>query len=542
MTGNAEIEGARPTDETRRYGILVVDDEDAILESIELTLGAEYRIFTATSGEQGLAILEREEIALVISDQVMPGMRGVEFFEQVIERNPRAIRILLTGYSDMPSLVRAINEGRIYRYIAKPWEPDELRISVKRGLEVYELSSENAELTAALARANERLRAENLYLRREVEARYSFAGIIGTAPVMQKVFDVTQKVAQTDATVLLTGETGTGKDLLARAIHYAGLRRDKKFVAQNCGALPETLLESELFGHKRGSFTGAHVDKKGLFEVADGGTIFLDEVGETEPGMQVRLLRVLQDGEIRPLGSSDTKKVDVRVIAATNRDLKKLVAEGRFREDLYYRLRVVEIELPPLRDRASDIPALAHSFLDASAARMHRTFRGFSNAAMDRLVAHKWPGNVRELANEIERSAALAGPEEKIGLENLSDHVRGARPSGRADGAGLRSGGNLRHPFDDLPGIPGPGAATGQLASSSGSGAALELDWDLNRSVDALKRRLLVAAIREAGSKSGAAEKLGIPRQSLQKMMKRLQITDAELRESRTDTSEFDLA
>ncbi len=529
MTGNAEIEGARPTDETRRYGILVVDDEDAILESIELTLGAEYRVFTASSAQQGLSILDREEIALVISDQVMPGMSGVEFFERVIERNPRAIRILLTGYSDMPSLVRAINEGRIYRYIAKPWEPDELRISVKRGLEVYELFSENAQLAAALAEANERLRAENVYLRREVEARYSFEGIIGNAPVMQKVFDITQKVAQTDATVLLTGETGTGKDLLARAIHYSGPRKAKKFVAQNCGALPETLLESELFGHKRGAFTGAHADKKGLFEVADGGTIFLDEIGETEPGMQVRLLRVLQDGEIRPLGSSDTKKVDVRVVAATNRDLKKLVAEGRFREDLYYRLRVVEIELPPLRDRVSDIPALAHYFLDASAGRMKRTFRGFSNAAMDRLVAHRWPGNIRELANEIERSAALAGPEETIGLENLSEHVRGARPNRAAGIAGP-----VRHPFDSH-------AFDGQHAAGSAEGGAPSYtDWDLNRSVDALKARMLVTAVRETGSKSAAAEKLGIPRQSLQKMMKRLQISDSELSGDGADASDSD--
>ncbi|MBK7952059.1 MAG: sigma-54-dependent Fis family transcriptional regulator [Deltaproteobacteria bacterium] len=533
------IEGARPTDESRRYGVLVVDDEEAILESIELTLGAEYRVFTATSARAGLEILDREDIALVISDQVMPGMTGVDFFEKVIERNPRAIRILLTGYSDMPSLVRAINEGRIYRYIAKPWEPDELRISVKRGLEVYELSSANAELAASLAEANERLRAENVYLRREVEARYSFAGIIGNAPVMQKVFDVTQKVAQTDATVLLTGETGTGKDLLARAIHYAGPRRDKRFVAQNCGALPETLLESELFGHKRGAFTGAHVDKKGLFEVADGGTIFLDEIGETEPGMQVRLLRVLQDGEIRPLGASDTKKVDVRVVAATNRDLKKLVAEGRFREDLYYRLRVVEIELPPLRDRPEDVPALAHYFLDAAAVRMKRRFRGFSNAAMDRLVAHKWPGNVRELANEIERSAALAGPEETIGLDDLSEHVRGAKPNRRGTGPVAGVAGPFRHPFDAAPDFAGALAAPGTAGERS-SGAAdslpavvVPLDWDLNRSVDALKRRMLIAAVRETGSKSAAAEKLGIPRQSLQKMMKRLEIADAELSEDR---------
>ncbi len=499
----ASIEGAKPIGDETPYGILVVDDEDAILESLELTLGAEYRIFTATSAEEGLAVLEREEIALVLSDQVMPGMSGVEFLERVIDRNPRAIRMMLTGYADMPALIGAINEGRIYRYIPKPWEPDDLRIAVKRGLEVYELSSENVQLADALAEANERLQAENVYLRREVEARYSFDGIIGDAPAMQKIFDVTEKVAQTDATVLLTGETGTGKDLLARAIHYSGPRKDKKFVAQNCGALPDTLLESELFGHKRGSFTGAHADKKGLFEVADGGTIFLDEVGETEPGMQVRLLRVLQDGEIRSLGSSDTRKVDVRVVAATNRDLKKRVEEGLFREDLYYRLRVVEIELPPLRERSSDIPAMAHHFLDSSAAKMKRTFVGFSNAAMDRLVAYGWPGNVRELANEIERTAALAGPGETIGLEDLSEHVLGTAAS-RAAGSGNDA-----------------------VVLAREVDAPIK-DWDLNRSVDRLKRNMLIRAIRDAGSKSGAAERLGIPRQSLQKMVKRLEISDAE--------------
>ncbi len=499
----AEIEGARPSgDEAPAYGILIVDDEEAILESLELKLGLEYRVFTATSAEAGLTILDREDIAMVISDQVMPGMSGVEFLEKVIERNPRTIRMMLTGYADMPALIAAINAGRIWRYIPKPWEPDDLRIAVKRGLEVYELSNENAKLADALAEANDRLRAENVYLRREVEARYSFEGIIGDAPAMQKIFDVTEKVAQTDTTVLLTGETGTGKDLLARAIHYTGPRREKKFVAQNCGALPDTLLESELFGHKRGAFTGAHADKKGLFEVADGGTIFLDEIGETEPGMQVRLLRVLQDGEIRPLGSSETRRVDVRVIAATNRDLKKRVEEGRFREDLYYRLRVVEITLPPLRERSSDVPALAHHFLDEASKRMGRTFQGFSNAAMDRLVAYDWPGNIRELANEIERTAALADPGKTIGLEDLSEHVRGGGAAGALGGG------------DEM------------LALTEDAGAPIE-DWDLNRAVDRLKRTLLIRAIREAGSKSGAAERLGIPRQSLQK---RLAIADAELR------------
>jgi two-component system response regulator HupR/HoxA len=475
------------------YAILIVDDEEGILESLELTLADEYRVFTARTGQEGLEVLEREPIALVIADQVLPGMTGVEFLEKVIERNPTAIRMMLTGYADLASIVRAVNEGRIYRYVAKPWDPDELRLNVKRALESYGLATENVQLAAALREANERLRAENLYLRREVERRYAFDSLIGSSPAMQRVFEVMEKVASTDATVLISGETGTGKDLVARAIHYAGARKGGRFVAQNCGALPDTLLESELFGHKRGAFTGAHEDKKGLFEHAHGGTIFLDEIGETNMSMQVRLLRVLQDGEIRPLGASDVRKVDVRVIAATNKDLRRMVSEGRFREDLYYRLRVVEISIPPLRERREDIPVLAHHFLEHATARMARRIKGFTNAAMDRLVACAWSGNVRELENEIERVVALAGDADTITVDMLSEHVRG-RPAG-----------------DE-------------------SAAALELpvfDWDLNRSVDELKRRMIQRALEETGSKSKASEKLGIPRQSLQKMMKRLGMGDA---------------
>ncbi|NIV49637.1 MAG: AAA domain-containing protein, partial [Gammaproteobacteria bacterium] len=225
------------------------------------------------------------------------------------------------------------------------------------------------------------------------------------------------------ATVLITGETGTGKDLVARAIHYAGPRKEARFVAQNCGALPDTLLESELFGHRRGAFTGAHQDKKGLFELAHGGTIFLDEIGETNPGMQVRLLRVLQDGEVRPLGSSETRKVDVRVIAATNRDLRQMVDRGDFREDLFYRLRVVELPLPALRERPEDIPPLAEHFLERAAESMGKTMRGFTHSAMNRLTGYPWPGNVRELENEIERAVALAGDADTVTAEMLSDHV-----------------------------------------------------------------------------------------------------------------------
>ncbi len=487
-----EIQAARRGDDTRPYSILIVDDEPAILESIALTLGGDYAVHSAGSGEEGLAILEREEIALVITDQVLPTMSGVEFLERAVALRPRAIRMMLTGYADIGTLTRAINEGRIYRYLQKPWEPNDLRLDVKRALEAFELTNENAELATALASANERLRAENLYLRREVERRYAFDQILGTSPAMNRVFEVMEKVAQTDATVLLSGETGTGKDLVARAIHYAGSRKDRRFVAQNCAALPDTLLESELFGHKRGAFTGAHADKRGLFEVAHGGTIFLDEIGETHPGMQVRLLRVLQDGEIRPLGSSEARRVDVRVVAATNRNLRREVEAGRFREDLYYRLRVVEIELPPLRERRSDIPVLAHHFLDRARERMSRRTRGFTNAAMDRLVAYQWSGNVRELENEIERTVALAGDEETVGAEMLSEHIRGAAP---VRGSAPDSG------FEGL---------------------------TLGAAVDRLKQQLIHAALEETGSKTRAAEKLGIPRQSLQKMMKRLDFAAEE--------------
>ena len=490
-----QVEGARPEGRTTPYGILIVDDETAILESLSLTLSPEYRVFTAQSGAEGLEILDREDIALVITDQVMPRMTGVEFLEKVIERHPDTIRMMLTGYADMSSLVRAINDGRIYRYIAKPWEPDDLRLDVKRALEHYELSAKNKRLSDELREMNERLELENRALRREVERRTSFHEIVGESAGMLRVFDLTEKVASTDATVLITGETGTGKDLIARAIHHAGSRKENPFVAQNCGSLPDTLLESELFGHQRGAFTGAHVDKKGLFELADGGTVFLDEIGETQPGMQVRLLRVLQDGEIRPLGSSRTRTVDVRIVAATNRDLREDVEAGRFREDLFYRLHVVEIALPSLRERGEDISALAHHFLDRMNQRMSRSLEGFTRSAMDRLSVYDWPGNVRELENEIERVAVLAAGESLVSVDMLSERIRGTVPSG---------------------------------ADAEDGGQAAERDPNLGVAVDAFKRRMIQEALRKAGTKTGAAESLGIPRQSLQKTMKRLQLTNGE--------------
>jgi two-component system response regulator HupR/HoxA len=304
------------------------------------------------------------------------------------------------------------------------------------------------------------------------------------------VFEVMETVAGTDAPVLITGEPGTGVGLVARAIHYGGHRKDQRFATQNCAALPDALLESELFGHLRGAFTGANADKLGLFEEAHRGTIFLDEVGEASSAVQMRLLHALQGGEIRPLGSSETRKVDVRVIAASRRDLLEETESGRFREDLYHRLRVVEIELPPLRERRSDIPTLARHFLDLANRKSGRRIEGFTHAAMDRLVAYRWSGNVRELQTEIEQAVALYGDSEAIGVEMLSEQIRGAAP----------------------------------LADPRVGEVPLEIT--LNAAVDALKRRMILDALREAGSKTRAAERLGIPRQSLQKMMKRLDLVD----------------
>jgi len=482
------IEGARRHSGGDSYEILVVDDDAASLESLELALETDYRIHSATRASDGLEILERAEIALILADMGLPSAASVDFLKRAREARPLAIRILLSRDAELGPLNRAVNEALVYGWVAKPWVPNALQLAVKRALEAHELASENARLAVEFGEHYERLRAENADLHREIERSCAFDRIIGTGPAMESVFDLIEKVAKTDSSVLISGEPGTGKSVVARAIHHAGARNDKRFMVQNCAALPDTLLESELFGHKSGAFTGAKTDKEGLFELAEGGTAFLDEVGETHPGMQVRLLRVLQDGEIRPLGSSDTRVVDVRIIASTSRDLLAEVGEGRFREDLYYRLRVVEIRLPSLRERKTDVPALAIHFLEAACRESEREVKGFENAAMDCLVRYEWPGNVRELEDEVERAVAVAGGAERITAEMLSEHIRSA---------------------------PITAAPRGEFSTDG---------LPLSEAVDALKRRMILEAIAETGSKTGASEKLGIPRQSLQKMMKRLDL------------------
>lgn len=400
----------------KRHGLLIVDDEKEILRSLTLTFVEDYEIFTASSGVDALRILERQDIALVIADQRMPGMTGVELLERIFQIDANIIRIILTGYTDTPSLIQAINKGHIYQYITKPWERQAIRTIIRRALESYDLTLENQRLLKELQAANERLQDENVFLRNEVSRALQCNDIVGQGPVMQRVFELVSKVIDNSVTVLLTGETGTGKTLLARHIHNHGPRKDKLFIEQNCGTIPEALLESELFGHKRGAFTGAIQDRKGLFEIADGGTLFLDEIGEMNQVLQVKILQVLQEGQFRRVGESEYRRADVRIILATNKDLQAEVRDGRFRADLYYRINVFPIHIPPLRERPHDIPLLADHCLKKYGAKLNKPITSFSVEALKILSDYDYPGNVRELENLVERALLLnTGPQIEVG-------------------------------------------------------------------------------------------------------------------------------
>lgn len=399
--------------------LLAVDDEQSSLNSIFRTLRREYEVILSLSGQAALEVLKEQEIAVILADQRMPEMSGVELFNRSSKLQPHAVRILITGYTDIEAIIQAINDGKVFYYITKPWEPEELRIIVRRAAEQYRLVTENQRLLKELESANRRLQEENIILHQEAEKQYTFEHIIGKSAAMEEVFRLVKKVIPNNTTVLLQGETGTGKELIAHAIHFNGPRKEKMFVAQNCGALPDTLLESELFGHAKGAFTGAVSDKKGLFELADGGTIFLDEITDTSPAMQQRLLRVLQEGEIHPLGSEKSTKVDVRVISAANRDLEQAMREGKFRQDLYYRLNVFPIRLPPLRERREDIPLLAEFFLAKYSKKLGKPNVQFSPETLDILLAFDFPGNVRQLENLVERAVTMADESSRITPELL---------------------------------------------------------------------------------------------------------------------------
>jgi len=389
--------------------VLVVDDEVRSLEALRRTLEEDFEVFTASSAEEAQGVMEREWVQVIVCDQRMPGMSGVEFFKSVRSQWPDTVRIILSGYTEAEDIIAGVNEAGIYQYLLKPWQPDQLLLTLKAAANVYRLQQENQRLSVEL-RATEPVLAKRVEMKYErVKREFGLDGLIRTpTSPLNVVCDLVEKLAPYDLSVLISGESGTGKEMLARAIHYRSRRDGKAFVIENCGALPDQLLEAELFGYKRGAFTGAYEDRIGRFQQADNGTIFLDEIGETSPAFQVKLLRVLQEGEFRPLGAARPLSVDVRVVAATNRDLEADVRAGRFREDLYYRLATVTLHVPPLRDRPMDIPLLAGRLLEASQKALGKAAEGFTTEALACIAAYRWPGNVRELQNEILRMLALA--------------------------------------------------------------------------------------------------------------------------------------
>ena len=392
----------------KKQSILIVDDQQEILNTLERLFKPDYLVFTASSGAGALEILKENDVAVILSDQRMPRMDGVSFLKATIADHPDTMRLLITGYADIEATIEAVNEASIYQYISKPFEPEDLQNIVAHAVDHYLLVKKNQSLQDDLAKANKQLYSEKEALQHQVEKQLDLGNLIGNSPKMLEVFKLVKKVMNTPTTVLLLGETGTGKEMLAKILHFNSDRKNNIFVAQNCGAIPDTLLQSELFGHVKGSFTGAIGDKKGIFETAHAGTIFLDEIGDTSPALQLGLLRVLQECEIKPVGSTLTKKVDVRVIAATNNDLQAEVKEGRFREDLYYRLSVFPIILPPLRERILDFPDLIQFFIEKYARRIGKTISGIEKNTLTHLMQAEFPGNIRELENEVERMVTLA--------------------------------------------------------------------------------------------------------------------------------------
>jgi two-component system response regulator HupR/HoxA len=413
--------------------ILVVDDEKQSQEALKRVLADEFRVLTASNAAEAESVLAAENVHAILCDQRMPGTQGVDFLRGVRERWPDPVRMIISGYTASEDIIAGINEAGIYQYITKPWEPDELVRTIKEALTLLQLQQANAAASLDLKVAPAMLETSVAKKTGALKAAHHFDRIIHAAKSpLADIIDMGRRVAAFDISVLITGESGTGKELLARAIHYNSPRGDKPFVVENCGALPDQLLESELFGCKKGAFTGAYEDRIGLFEQANGGTIFLDEIGETSPAFQVKLLRVLQEGEIRPLGARLTRKVDVRVIAATNRTLEDEVREKHFRRDLYYRLAAFPLHIPPLRERPMDIHLLAEKLLAETRKGFGKPIRAFTDQALAVLKAYDWPGNVRELQNEIQRMVALADGD-MLDAALISPRIRArACPGGRA--------------------------------------------------------------------------------------------------------------
>ncbi len=404
-----------PTSDTQPARILVVDDHPTNVKALRMFLQAEgHQVLEASNGVDAVDSVRENSPDLVLLDIMMPRMDGYEAFGRIkqMQDGDFVPVIMVTAKTETESLVKALEAGAD-EYVTKPFEPLELMARVKSMLRIRRMDQECCSL------------------KEEIAAQHRFDDVIGRSAAMQRLFAVLDKIVASDVTILLTGESGTGKETIARCVHYNGPRSVGRFVAVNCGALAENLLESELFGHRKGSFTGATEDRVGLFESASGGTVFLDEIGETSPGMQVKLLRVLQEAEITRVGESEPRQTDARVIAATNRDLQEEITAGRFRQDLYYRLSVFPVELPPVRERREDIPLLAQHFLTQHAERSGRAAPRLAPAALEALSQYTWPGNVRELENETERALVLTSAGQDIELEALSEKVSDKGPRRR---------------------------------------------------------------------------------------------------------------
>jgi len=460
--------------------ILICDDERSICEMLDITLRREgYKVETVNSGEAGLKKLDSALFDVVITDIRMPNVNGIEVLRHAHKVSPDSAVILITAVDDYEAAVEAVKAGGAADYIRKsPGMVDEIKLAIRRVLERVTLSR------------------QNFAFKRDAATRNSLDNIIGVSPAMEKLKQTIRTVASTQSTVLVYGESGTGKELVARAVHICSPRATEPFVSINCGAFPETLLESELFGYVKGAFTGANQNKRGLFEVADGGTIFLDEIGEMNLTMQVKLLRVLQERCVRPVGGTDEIAIDVRVIAATNRDLERQVAENTFREDLYYRLNVIPVTVPPLRDRREDVPMLVNHFIKKYAGVAGRNIARIHTESLSLLGQYEWPGNVRQLENTIERAIALETADE------LKVEMPAERPRARAAAAGA-----------------------GNDVVSVAAGAVLPEGMDMEKYVAEIERSLLKSALQQAnGVQTRAADVLKISYRSFRHLMKKYDV------------------
>jgi nitrogen regulation protein NR(I) len=475
--------------------ILVIEDDEAVRDVLRSFLGQKgFEVTLAQNGETGLDLLRAEKFDLIFTDLVMPGISGMEVLKEVVSSKIAVPIVVMTAFGTVQTAVEAMRIGA-FDYITKPFNLDELMIVLDKAFSVAKLQK------------------ENLMLKMQLKKKYNFRGLIGDAPPMQAVYELIEKIADTDSTVLITGESGTGKELIAKTIHYNNLSRaGGPFVPLNCAAIPKDLLESELFGHEKGAFTGAINTRIGRFELAHGGTLFLDEVGELDPSLQVKLLRILQEREFERVGGVKTIKVDVRILAATNKDLENVTKEGKFREDLFYRLNVIPLHLPPLRQRVEDITLLTAHFIQEFCQKRKREAFTFSSDAMHCLLKYQWPGNVRELENLIERLTILVSNK----VVTVADLPEKFHQLTIADME--QAGGALKQPDQAAPmSMP---ASLKHGAMEFGDGGI-----DLNKMVSSLERHLIMQALEKArGVRSKAAQLLSLNRTTLLEKMKKMGI------------------